>query len=93
MKAIKLDEEYRIETDIASWNLIYEKTHTEKNAKGNFKVSKTILYYPTLKSALEGYLDAYAKESKSVEQLLERIKEAESNIEKACASITKSDVR
>jgi ferritin-like metal-binding protein YciE len=93
MGVIKLDDDFRIETDIASWNLVYEKTHQEIGRAGKPKVSRNMTFHANLKHALQAYLDESAKQADSVESLLEVIKQAESNIEKACLGIKKGDVK
>ena len=85
MGVIKLDDDFRIETDIASWNLVYEKTHQEIGRAGKPKVSRNMTFHANLKHALQ--------QADSVESLLEVIKQAESNIEKACLGIKKGDVK
>ena len=78
---IQLDEYYRIEEDAASWNLIYEK-EGEINAKtGKPSISRDASYHANLKQALVMYLDKSLKGSTDVQDVIQRISEAEARIE------------
>jgi hypothetical protein len=79
---MKLDENYRIETDKYNFTLVYEsKTFDEKKKK---EVTSTDeWHYPDLKNALLKYLNQSVKVCDSVVGLYEKIKEVELNILKA----------
>ncbi len=77
---IQLDENYRIEEDSVSWNLIYEKEGEINPDTGKPIMSRDASYHATLKQALVAYLDKSLKGSTDVQGVIDRIAEAEQRI-------------
>jgi len=83
MKAIKLDEQYRIEPDIYSWKLIFEETRTKDKLddqrkktgeKEDYQYEDT-WYYPTLQNCLEKFQEEAVKPLSSIKEILSKITE------------------
>jgi hypothetical protein len=78
---MKLDENYRIETDKYNFTLVYEsKSFDEKKKK---EVTSTDeWHYPDLKLALNKYVNQSLKPCKDALSVLEKLKELELLISK-----------
>jgi hypothetical protein len=72
---IQLDEDWTIESDAYSVMLRYS------NIKGRKSGHSTIFYYPTVKMALQHYLNEAMKESSSIDDIFRRIDEVEAKID------------
>ncbi len=81
---MKLDENYRIEKDELSYQLIFKRKYISKDGKNKGKevVSESSWYYPTLSGALKGYLNKVSDVSEDVETLLNQLLHLEEFIEK-----------
>lgn len=76
---MKLDENYRIETDTNNFTLVYEsKTFDEKKKKE--VTSKDEWHYPDLKTALIKYVNQCLKPCESIKEVLIRISELEKSL-------------
>lgn len=82
---ITLDKEYRIERDIASWNLVWEKHGAINPTTGKPKISRDMTFHPTLQYALEAYSDKVLGECSSVQEVLEKIAETQELIKTTVA--------
>lgn len=81
---IQLDENYRVEKDAASWNLIYEKQGDINPNTGRPSMSRDVTYHANLKQALVTYLDLSLEGSTDVQGVVAAISEAERRIALAC---------
>jgi hypothetical protein len=85
---IKLDEKWAIHPDTYSWELRLEEmrdvTNT-KTGKTKNKLCTNSWWYPTLKKCLLKYTDESLKDTKSVEEITERL----TNIELATEKVRK----
>lgn len=79
--AIKLDDDYRIESDLSSWNLVLERVGKVNPNTGKPSVTRDISYHVNLKHALETYCDACLKSCNSIPEVIEKIKELNTRIE------------
>lgn len=86
---IKLDDKYSVEADANSWNLHFKEATGKTNDAGEQTYRTDISYHSRLQDALNWYLSESLKESTDITDVLTHIALAESNIEKACAGITK----
>jgi len=86
---IKIDEFYRIESDLSSWNLVFEKEGEINNRTGKRKMSKEITYHANLKQALQKYCDENLKTCASIAEVVQKIDELNQKIE----SLNLSNVR
>lgn len=84
---IKLDDNWRIEADSASWNLLYEKVGDINPDTGKPMVSRDVAYYPTLATAFYGYLDKTMKDTLDESKILDEIKRVEKVINEQCSKI------
>jgi Sec7-like guanine-nucleotide exchange factor len=73
---MKLDENYRIETDTNNFTLVYESKKFDEVKKKEF-TSKDEWHYPELKYALIKYLNQSLKPCKSIKDVLSKISELE----------------
>jgi hypothetical protein len=79
---MQLDEFYSVEADGSCWTLSYAKpTGKTSPTTGEPTFSRDYSYHANLKQALTKYLDECLKPSSSLQDVLNRITEAESNIE------------
>lgn len=77
MKAIKLNENYRIEKDTYSWTLIFneerekEKLDDKKKKTGVFEpfVYEEKWYYPDIKQVLNKFIDLELKDCETIAEL------------------------
>lgn len=69
---IKLDENYTIEKDVASWNLRYSKVQM-KNGKPT--ASRDMTFHPNLEYALQWYADKVLGDCESINEVLDKIRE------------------
>lgn len=78
---IKIDDNYSLEADSNNWILRYEE-EIEKEIKGESKkvLSKDEWYHPSIKSALNKYLNQVTKPSENFFSLMESVEKAESTI-------------
>ena len=67
---MKLDENYRLESDSNQWTLIYEKEGAINPKTDKPIVSSDKWYFGNLKQALMRYTDQSVKPSETVEELL-----------------------
>lgn len=74
-----IDDQYRIESDSSSWNLIYEEV-IEIKPDGNPKIARNTWYFANIKQCLRTYLDQSLKKSKEISGIIKRIDDAEKNI-------------
>lgn len=80
---IRLDDNYRIEEDSCSWNLIYEKEGDINPKTGKPIISRDASYHANLKQALTWYLHLSQSGSETLQDAIRAISEAEKRIEKA----------
>lgn len=86
---IVLDDDFYIEEDICSWNLV-QKTSPAKDKDGveKFDENGEVIwntdksYHPTFGTALSWYLNQCLRGSKSLQDVLTRLSEAEARVEK-----------
>jgi uncharacterized protein YcgI (DUF1989 family) len=89
---IKLDDEYTIESDSASWNLHYcAPTGKMSKTTGEPTFSTDVSYHATLAQACSFYLNERPKGSTSLTEILERLNQAERAVIGACRGISKTD--
>ena len=78
---MRLDENWTVEPDTRCWVLTYEKTGDINPKTGKPTITSNQSYHANLKQALLAYLDKYLEPSKDVQDVLNRIREAEARIE------------
>jgi uncharacterized protein Yka (UPF0111/DUF47 family) len=80
---IKLDDNFRIETDTHNWTLVYEEQTVATSGKhiGKTVTSKDEWHYPSIVPCLKKYLDESLKYCESIMEILERIGELEQRFE------------
>lgn len=79
---MKLDENYRIETNKFQYTLIKEEGTGNINGKtGKETISTDSWYFPTLSLALKKYVNESLKESQSIKEVLEKIDQLNNKIE------------
>lgn len=75
---IVLDKNYTLKKDPHCWVLLYQAT---KNGK---LVAYDPLYFPSVRVALQTYLDKCLKPAKDVKEMTELLKETYTRIEEVC---------
>lgn len=80
---VQLDKHWRIESDARSWNLMYGREGDINPATGKPTQSRDVTYHVSLKYALVAYLEKDMAEANGIPELLERIAQAERNVEAA----------
>lgn len=90
--SIKLDEYYSIEIDVFSWNLIYQINRGKSPSTGKDIIYRQPAYHANLAWALQDYLHKSLKESKSLDEILERIGIVEKRIEELFLEIKKEEI-
>ena len=89
---IKLDDEYTIESDSASWNLHYcSPTGKVSKKTGEPTFSTDVSYHATLAQACSSYLNNRPKGSTTVSEILDRVTDAERAVIAACRGIKKTN--
>lgn len=73
---MKLDENYRIETDTYNFTLVYESKAFDEVKKKEV-ISKDEWHYPELKYALTKYMNQSLKSCTSIQEVLYKINEVE----------------
>lgn len=76
MKAIKLNNNFRIEKDNYSWVLIFNEQRDRKNKETGIKeafIFEEKWYYPDIKQLLNKFIDLDLKESETLEELKEKL--------------------
>jgi hypothetical protein len=87
---IKIDDEYTIESDAASWNLLYKSPTGKVSEKtGEPTFSESVSYHANLAQACSSYLNERPKGSATLKDILERLKDAERAVINACTGITR----
>jgi len=83
MKAIHLDQNYRIEMDAYNFSLKYENKYLGKDKDGKEKqvVQKDEWHFPTLSGALGKYANESVKVSESVGELIIKVANLETLIQ------------
>lgn len=77
---IKIDDDYSLESDTSSWNLVYLKQGI--NAKtGKPFTSKEYSYHPNIKEALKKYCDEKLKDCDSIQAIIVGIVKLHATIE------------
>lgn len=69
---MKLDKNYTLESDKNNWILSY-KSDEKTNEKGEKYHGTYSWYYPSLKDALQKYMDECLKPCESVEELFKEL--------------------
>lgn len=75
-----LSDEWYLEHDEQSTNLVNEEVRPNK--KGKQTTYREIYYYGSVKQALKAYLDKSLKHASSIQDLLDKMNEAISDIDK-----------
>lgn len=83
---MNLSENYRVVYDPNNVILQFFETRFRKDGKTPYEYQEDT-YYPNVKTALMSFLQKSIKGSKSIEDCLNRIKEAEEKIELAAKSM------
>ena len=76
MKAIKLNENYRIEKDSYSWVLIFNEKRQKKSKNSDEMVDyifEDFWYYPCIKQLLNKFIQLDLKESESIQVLSDKM--------------------
>lgn len=76
MEPIKLNENYRIERDSYSWTLIFSEEREKQNKETLLKekfIFEDKWYYPDIKQVLNKFIDLDLKESKTIEELVDKM--------------------
>ena len=88
MKELEIDHEFSIKHDGLCWHLIKREIKTRdcddkrgRWKKGDQYVSEGRTYFPTVKMALKSYLNESLSEANSIEDIVNKITEAENRIE------------
>lgn len=77
---MKIDENYSIEPEACSWNLVYQKEGGINKKTGKPTVTSWIQYHSNLRYALEAYLHESLRECAEVSEVLGAIRAAEDRI-------------
>lgn len=86
---MKLDNEYRIETDTYNVKLVFEKPFYDEQ-EGKMRTSSRTTFHGSLKQALKSYVGDKMKEgieNVTTEQLIKKIEQLENKIEEIEARI------
>lgn len=81
---MKIDKNWSVSSDSAGWTLLYIKEGSINLKTGKPKITSRASYHANLKQCLVTYLDEQLKPSETIVEVLERIREVESKIEKLC---------
>ena len=84
MKAIKLNENYRIEKDSYSWVLIFNEKRQKKSKDSGEMVDyifEDFWYYPCIKQLLNRFIQLNLKESESIQDLSDKMDILTSKVE------------
>lgn len=92
---IKLDEDYRIESDSSCWTLVFDKITGKNEKTGEDKRRYETWYYPSLEIGLKGYRDLKLRAGLdtdkmiSLNDVLKRINDLDASIRKVLESCVK----
>lgn len=81
---MKIDDNYHIEKDDHSWNLIYTRSYITQTGKkkGEEVTSSKTWYYPNITTCLMGYVSQKVEpNNKTVEQVLAQLRDIKKTIE------------
>ena len=79
---IKLDQNYSIVTDSNNYTLKFEESKGINETTGKEEFSRDEWHYGKLSQALDKYMNQSIKASKSVQELIDKLNEVQSIIEK-----------
>lgn len=79
--SLKIDENYRIEKDVSSWNLMFERIGEVNPKTGKRTVSRNVTYHANIKQALIKYCDEQFESCKTIADVIQKINELTAKIE------------
>lgn len=80
---IKLDDEYRIESDSVCWTLVYDVITGKNEKTGKDKRRYETWYYPSLEYGLNQYVDLKGRGSATSDELVSAIRDAVAGVRRA----------
>jgi hypothetical protein len=84
---IKLDKDYTLKPDAASWNLHYAAEGEINPATGRPSLSENAWFHSNLHAACMCYVDQRAKDATTVQGILDSIEDSTQRIEEALRGV------